>query len=223
MKKILITILATFALSGASYAGSVGIGISGSMAKVDATGSETTLADVVAGGTADKHSTSVNETSVIGSIFLDYQFDNGVILGVSHVPGSADVSGKTHQRAETAQGVSGTDATGSVTRKAAAEVENFNTVYVEYPIGSFFTKLGIAQLDVITKENVVTSSGTYGNKTLTGYTVGAGYNYPIGDYFTKTAVEYTDFEDLALHSSTGQKIDANLDVTEFKISIGKRF
>ena len=223
MKKLILTIITSFALTSVSYAGSFGIGVSGSLAQVSADGTETTDAGTVGGGSADKHSKSVDELGMIGSIFLDYEFDNGIVFGYSHVPGTAEVTGKKHSRSETAQGVSGTDASGSVTRTADAEVENFNTLYIEYPIGSIYAKLGFSQIDVNTLENSITDSGTYGNATLDGYTIGAGINNEMGGFFTKTSVEYTDFEDLALNSSTVNKIEADLDILEFKISVGKRF
>ena len=221
MKKLLITAIATLALTGVSYAGSFGIGISGSYAMVEATGTETTGAGDA--GTANTHRDAVEENSMIGSIFVDYEMDHGFVIGFSHVPGAANVSDKTHSRTETAEGVSGTDATGSVTRTADAEVENFNTLYVEVPVGSAFIKGGFAQIDVNTKENAITSSGTYGNATLDGYTVGLGMNGSLGSLFTKTSIEYTDFEDLSLSSTTNNKITADLDVLEFKIAVGKRF
>ena len=197
--------------------------VSGSLAQVSADGKEVTDAGTVGGGAANTNTKSVDALGMIGSIFLDYEFDNGIVLGYSHVPGTAEVSGKKHSRTETAQGVSGTDADGSVTRTADAEVENFNTLYIEYPIGSIYAKLGFSQIDVNTLENAVTDSGTYGNATLDGYTIGAGINGEMGGFFTKTSVEFTDFEDLALNSSTANKIEADLDVLEFKFAVGKRF
>ena len=224
MKNIITTILAFFALTGVSLAGSYGIGVTGSLAMVSAEGSETTTAGTVTGGAANTNSKSVDEDTVIGSIFVDYEADSGVVYGFSHVPGSAGVSDKTHSRTETAQGVSGTDASGSVTRTADAEVENFNTLYLEYPVAtSSYIKLGWSQIDVNTKENAITDSGVYGNDTLNGFTIGAGKNGSLGSYFTKAAIEYTDFEDLSLTSTTSNKITADLDVLEFKFGIGKRF
>ena len=41
MKKILITIFATFALAGVSHAGSFGVGVSGGIIQVDGSGTET--------------------------------------------------------------------------------------------------------------------------------------------------------------------------------------
>ena len=223
MKKILITILTSLTLTGVSYAGSFGIGASGSLAKISADGKEVTGAGTIAGGAANTNTKSVDELTMLGSIFLDFEFENGITFGISHIPGSADVSDKTHSRTDVSQGTTGTDTTGTVTRTAAAEVENFNTVYVEYPVGMFYAKLGFAQLDVITKEGAVTSGGTYGNKTLDGVALGVGANGSLGNFFTKTSVEYTDFEDLSLSSSTNNTISADLDVLEFKFSVGKRF
>ena len=40
MKKVILTIVASLALTGASYAGSYGVGVTGSLAKVNASGSE---------------------------------------------------------------------------------------------------------------------------------------------------------------------------------------
>ena len=221
MKKILLGLVMSIALIGTSYAGSFGVGVQGSLAHVQADGKETTSAGT--NGTANTNNASTDALAGIASIFADYEFDNGIILGLEYVPGAADVSDKTHSRTETAQGVSGTDASGSVTRTADAEIENFNTLYIEYPIDNMFVKLGYAQLDVNTKENAITSSGTYGNATLDGYSLGAGVNGSIGDYFTKTSVEYTDFEDLKLTSTTSNTIKADLDVLEFKFAVGKRF
>jgi len=221
MKKILLGLVMSIALIGTSYAGSFGVGVQGSLAHVQADGKETTSAGT--NGTANTNNASTDALAGIASIFADYEFDNGIILGLEYVPGAAEVSDKTHSRTETAQGVSGTDADGSVTRTADAEVENFTTVYVEYPVGSMFVKGGYSSIDVNTTENAVTDSGTYGNASLDGLTLGFGFNGSLGDYFTKTTFEYTDFEDLSLTSSTGNKIEANLDVTQLKFAIGKRF
>ena len=222
MKKLLISALAAFAISATAHAGQYGMGVSGSLAYVTADGTETTTAGTVGGGTADKHSKSVDAFSGVGSIFVEY-IEGPWTVGVDYVPFAADVSSATHERTETAEGTSGTDASGQITRKADAEVEDFTTVYVDYAVGDYFVKVGFSQIDVITKENAITSSGTYGNATLDGYTLGAGFKHTSGDVYYKTSVEYTDFEDLSLTSSTSNKITADLDVTQFKVAVGMAF
>ena len=97
MKKILITILATFALAGVSHAGSFGVGVSGGIIQVEGSGTETTTAGTVAGGAKNTNSKDVDAASIIGSVFAEYEFDNGWALGYEHVPGSADVSDQ-HKR-----------------------------------------------------------------------------------------------------------------------------
>jgi len=223
MKKLYLTILATLFMSAYAYAGSYNLGVSGSLIDVNADGTETTTAGDVAGGAANTNSTSVDNQAIIASIFAEYEMDGGIVFGFEHVPGSADVSKNVKSRTETAQGVSGTDADGVVSRKAQAEVENLNTLYVEYPIGSYYVRAGFTQVDVNTTETVPTSSGTYGNATLDGLNLGVGFKGSLGDYFTKLSVEYTDFEDLSLTSTTSNKITADLDTTQLKFAIGKSF
>ena len=223
MKKLYITILATLFMSAYAYAGSYNLGVSGSLIDVNADGTETTTAGDVGGGAANTNSTSVDNQAIIASIFAEYEMDDGIVFGFEHVPGSADVSKNVRSRTETAQGVSGTDADGVVTRKAQAEVENLNTLYVEYPIGGYYVRAGFTQVDVNTTETVPTSSGTYGNTTLDGLNLGVGFKGSLGDYFTKLSVEYTDFEDLSLTSTTSNKISADLDTTQLKFAIGKAF
>jgi len=232
MKKIIITIIASLALTGVSYAGSFGIGVSGSLALVSADGKEVTDAGTVAGGAANTNTKSVDELGMIGSIFLDYEFDglNGLVIGFSHVPGSAGVTGSKHSRNETAQGVEGTDAAGAVTRTADAEVENFNTLYVEYPIGPIYAKLGFSQIDVNTLEVKSSNGGSYGNAGVQGTNFGVGFKGDLTDNLAyKFFYEKTDFDSLSL-TSTGNsvtsetnKVTADLDVESVKFAIGYKF
>ena len=146
MKKLLISVLTAFAISATAYAGQVGMGVSGSLAYVTADGTETTTAGTVGGGSADKHSKSVDAFSGVGSVFVEY-IEGPWTVGVDYVPMSADVSSATHERTETAQGVSGTDASGQITRKADAEVKNYNQLYMEVPYKGTYFKVGFAFLN----------------------------------------------------------------------------
>jgi hypothetical protein len=197
MRKILATAIAFLFLGTmTAYAGSFGVGISGSYALIDASGKET---EGAAGSEteASRNTKDVDNFAAIGSIFAEYITDAGFTLGFEHVPGSADVSDK-HLRAETAQGISGTDASGAVERTAKAQISDFNTLYTEAPMGRTFVKLGFSQVDVETLENAVTDSGTYGNKTIDGMTYGFGFKGELGPFMTKTSVERTDFDNLCL-------------------------
>jgi len=224
MKKILkhlaITCSALLMFGGTSFATSYGIGVTGTIAMIDASGSET---EGTAADTSDKAS-SVDNTAFYGSIFLESTFDNGITVGFSHNPFAADVSDKTHERTETSVAGDGEGVTGSNTRKADAEVKNYNQIYMEVPYKGSYFKVGVAQIDVNTKENALTNGGTYGNATLDGFAIGIGAKGDFGnDSYAKISLEYVDFEDLSLSSSTNNSINADLDITELNFSIGKTF
>ena len=223
MKKILVTIAAFALYSSSVFADSFGFGVSGSLALIEADGKETENA---AGSEteASKFTKDVENDAFIGSIFAEYISDYGVTVGIEHTPGSADVSDKTHKRSDTSIATSGEGVTGTNTRTADAEVEKFRTFYLEYPLsGATFVKLGYSQIDVNTKENNLTNGGKYKDATIDGVTFGLGLDGEIGGYFTRTSVEHTDFDEYASSSGTGNKITADLDVTEIKFSIGKTF
>jgi hypothetical protein len=152
---------------------------------------------------------------------------------VSHVPMTADVSDSAKTRNDTETSVTG-DATANTTArtfKANAELENFNSVYVELPIsGGFFVRAGMAQIDVNTTEVASSNGGSFGNTTLDGKSLGAGLK---GDFENgmgyKLFYEKTDFDTLKL-TSTGNSvagetntIQADLDVTELKFALSYKF
>ena len=220
MKKILITILATFALAGVSHAGSFGVGVSGGVVEVDGTGTETTTVGTVTGGAVNTNSHSETATSVIGSLFAEYEADNGFTVGFEHVPGSADVSAK-HSRRDDSEDAAGSGTSGSTTRTAQADVDNFNTLYAEVPMGPVYVRLGLASVDVSTNESG--SHGTYGNISVDGTQYGFGIKGSLGSFMTKTSFEHTDFDDFSLTSTTGNKIAADLDVTQIKFALIKQF
>ena len=224
MKKILkhlaLICSASLMFGSTAFATSYGIGVTGTLAIIDASGSETegTEAD-----TSDK-SASVDNRAAYGSLFIESTLSNGITFGFSHNPFAADVSDSVHERTETSEAGSGEGTTGSNTRKADAEVKNYNQVYMEIPYQSAYLKVGFAQIDVNTKENALTNGGTYGNATLDGYAIGLGLRGDFGnDNFAKLSLEYVDFEDLSLSSSSNNSITADLDVSEINFSIGKRF
>ena len=172
MKKQILTIIFSmmFALaSSIANAGSFNVGVTGAIADVAASGTETTGAG--ASGAANTNSTSVdNENVPIGSIFAEYQSDfYGLTLGVEHIPGAADVSNSVRTRSEVEASVTGDTTTNTASRdfKAQAEVENFNMIYVEMPIyNQLFVGAGLTEMDVNTTEVVSSNGGSYGNTTL---------------------------------------------------------
>ena len=65
---------------------------------------------------------------------------------------------------------------------------------------------------------------TEGTATLDGYNLGLGIKGETSNGLrVKMNLQYTDFEDLSLSSSTNNSISADLDVTALNFSVGKAF
>jgi len=229
MKKI-VTILATLMLTTMSInfakAEGFAIGVIGAAAKVEGQGTETE-------GTAADTSTrtkSVSNDVFTGSVFGEYSLanvsyaDSGFTFGVRYTPGTADVSDKTFSRTDVTA-----DANETVqddgTRNAQAEVENYINYYIDIPLyKSVYVKAGWSQMDVNTKESSdITTTGSYGNATIEGINYGIGIKGESGNVIWKLAYEATNFEDLNLTSTTSNKINADLDISEVNLSVGYKF
>ena len=221
MKKQILTIIASLLLYTSANAIEIGIGVSGSMALVSAKGTETESANTGAEGSV--RDASVDATTGVGSIFAEVILDNGITFGAEIVPMSADVSYATHSRTETSVAASGEGTTGSVTRTADAEVENFTTLYTEVPLGGIYIKAGLSQIDINTLENKLTNGGSYKNDTVDGITYGLGIKGEWAGFYTKLAMERTNFDEYVSASGTTNTITADLDVDQIKFSIGKAF
>ena len=110
------------------------IGVTGTIALIDASGSETEGTET----DTSNRSASVDNQAEYGSIYLETVRDNGITLGIEMVPFSADVSDKVHSRTDTSQAGSGEGRSGTTVNTAAAEIENYRTVYVELPGDTVF-------------------------------------------------------------------------------------
>ena len=231
MKKIIVTVLASILLSTSVFAGSVQIGTKISTAFIEASGTETTTAGTVAGGAANTNTTAADNMAAIGSIYGEYslsssvwgQEGNEITLGANYTFGSADVSDVNSKRTDTAEDAAGSGSTGTVTYAANATLENYVNYYVEMPIqGAIFVKLGMSQIDVITKEDS-DHEGSYGDTQLDGMNYGVGLKGLYGPLQVKLAYEVTDWDGLNLTSTTSNKITADLDVDELALSVAYRF
>ena len=238
LKNILIGLVATISLTSVAYAGSFGLGVTGSYTNINSSGTETTPAITgEAPAAAESNSTTVDNDVFIGSIYAEYSFDdaswgaagNGITFGASYTPGAADVSDKVRSRTDTITKDAEKEAAGSSTYKAQAEVENYQNFYIELPLWkSIYVKAGMSQIDVNTKESNTTNDtkvqGTYGNKTLDGTNLGIGLKgVTSSNIVWKLAYEETDFDTLNLTSTTSNTIKADLDTSEVALSIGYRF
>jgi len=169
-----------------------------------------------------KASKTVDDNTIIPSIFFELAADNGFGLGIEHVPGSADIG--TGSRSDDDEETTGDN-------KASAEIDGLTSLYAIKTFDSgLFLKAGMTQTDVITKETLNTGS-TYGNKSVDGKLIGIGiHKVRDNGVFLRASAEYTAYDSITLTSGvadavtgTTNNVDADVDTMALKISIGKAF
>jgi len=223
MKKILIVSLMSLFLSGAANAGSFGVGVSGSLAGVSASGKEADKA-----GTADTsmRTATAGSNVVIPSVFAEYSFDNGFTLGYDYTIGSADVNSSRLTRTDDSA-----EANQDGDRSAQATIENVMSVYAEVPLhAGLYVKGGIVQMDVNSEEKfsgTAAGAGTYGNEKVDGMIYGFGYKNSFGtNGYYKVEGSVTEMDGMTFKSSTtdkGNQITADLDVVKATFAVGYAF
>ena len=229
MKKwnILMGALLSVFLITSAQAGSFGLGVAGSVASVSADGTETD--GNTATGTETENSitsaTAGNEV-MFGSVYAEYAFGDGenLVLGIEHIPYSADINSKTLSRTDASQGSYTAEDTGTL--KANAEISKHTTYYVELGQGAtgMYGKIGFAQVDIDVKQNNAAGYGTYPDKTLDAVTYALGYKTGFGESgVMKIEGFMTDYDSYSATSTTSNTVKADLDVVGAKLMIGVKF
>lgn len=205
LKTFLISLIFVAFASAKSFA-EVKFGISAALTDIDATGTETQEGD------SEKTNGSADNLVIIPSIFAEYDL-GGITVGLDYIPLEADISKNTRSRQEP----DGSSDVGSEadtgTNKAQAELENHLTLYTEIPVAGVIAKAGYVMVDVNTLESLDTGS-TYGNDSVEGYLIGVGFE--SGNY--KVFLEYVDYDTVSVSSSTGNKIEADIDTTNIRVA-----
>ena len=210
-------LLTLFGSSHALAEYGVTVGLTGSMAMIEASGQETEGGEVSRG--------EVSNNTGVGSIFVEYNdiLGSGFSLGVDYIPGSADVSSSLSQRTD--KNTEGD----SATNKAQAEVDGHTTYYATYGTDSgAYLKVGYVQADLNTLETLGTGS-KYANETLSGWEVGAGVEFDVyASTVGRFELTHIDYGDIEIRSSvaragvaTNNLIEADLDVTRLSASLGE--
>ena len=148
MKK-LITAIFAFTLVCFSANAEVRVGITAAFSDFESTGTETLKSS------SNKTSTSVEESVLVPSIFVEARNDQGVGVGIDYVPAAAEIGDKSKTKVDTdtddASDTSGTN-------RARAEVTGHYTIYATIPVKAAFLKLGYVSADVETKELLATGT-----------------------------------------------------------------
>ena len=208
MKNYLKTLLGATTISAftMSSAYSAGIGVSLMAGKVETDGTETER--TVSGVTSETTNASKSENYYGASIF--FEGDLGPLtLGLDVVPFKIKL-GDGKRTDTTSDANETTQEDGEV--RAEANLDFLTTVYAHYPIGDWYAGLGYHMTEVSTDEALHTSS--YGDQNLNGIQYAIGKNSGSLRY----ELSYSDFDDISLTSSNGDKITADADNLMFKLS-----
>ena len=99
-----------------------------------------------------------------------------------------------------------------------------NNFYVEKEVMSgIYLKGGVISVNVTSNESIGTGS-SYGDDTIFGTTVAAGYKYDMDQMFIKAEVAYSDYETIKLSATnTTNTAEGDIDAIIGKIAIGYKF
>ena len=218
MKKLLLTIVLSALYISSASAVSVNVGVSGQAGIFAASAKEST-------GTTTKGNGSEHGSAGWGSLFLEGQFGDRIIVGIDYVPTALETD--TTETAKSDKGVAATSPT-IVTNKIQVDFEDLTTVYVGAMLtDSLYVKAGAMKVDVITNETLGTGAA-YGNTELDGTMFGMGYHVANDNgAFFRFEGNYLIFDGASLNA-TGTAADntielKNLDGVSAKISVGKAF
>ena len=212
MKKLISAISSLFFVTIVSAKAEYGVGVTGAIHMLDASGTET------ARHSSEKNNGDHDETVFIPELFVEKFNDNGTVIGLSYIP-VRDMDSKSRSDSNS-DGDTGT-------YKAAAELNDVIQIYTDIPVAEVYgyqthVKLGFQRVTLETLESL-NSGSSYPNKDLFGFTLGYGVKGDLtGNMYYKGEVTYTNFEQYEA-TSNGNKIEADLDDYAAKFSIGYKF
>ena len=216
MRKLITIISSLLFVTIVSAKAEIGIGVSGSIHMLDASGTETTRQSL------QQNKGSHDEVVAVPEIFVEAVDDNGFAVGVSYIP-TRDLDGQSRTDTET---VTGRD---SGTYTAKAELDNVIKLYTDIPTGGGFyggdvyLHLGLQHVTLKTLESL-NSGATYPDKDLLGGTAGLGVkgDLPYANMYYKDEVTYTQFESYEADGA-GNTVNADIEDYAARFSVGYKF
>mgnify|MGYP005992209611 CR=1 FL=1 len=218
MKKTITILLSLFFISTQAAKAEFGMGITGAVHFLDASGTETTRTS------GQKNTGSHSEEAVVPELFIESITDNGGAFGIAYIP----------TRSMGSKSRSDTNSDGDTgTYKAEAELDNVIQIYGDIPtsfdVAGFpiYAKVGIQHATIATLESL-NSGSTYPDEDVLGYTVGLGTKGDLAfgnNLYYKAEATYTDFEDFTQSSDSNpaNTVTAELEDVAVKLSIGYKF
>ena len=215
MKKILVIFLSFIFVTFQAAKAEIGIGLSGALHMLDASGTETTRQS------GERNKGSHSEDVGVAEAFIEFIDDSGYAIGLSYIP-TRDVGDKSRSDSNS-EGDTGT-------YRANAELDDLVQLYADLPMTQaygldVYGKIGVQHATVVTMESL-NSGETYPNKDVYGFTLGLGVkgDVPYGNnLYYKSELTYTDFGQYHAKGSAGNTVSADLVDITARLSIGYKF
>ena len=157
----------------------------------------------------------------IGSVFIEYEINETVALGIDYVPHSLDSESTENVQSDMTTSNSSSNKTNTV----QVDFEDLTTLYVNINLtDSMYVRAGLVKVDVITNESLGTGA-TYGNTDLDGQVIGFGTNVDMDNgIFVRAEANYMTFDSSEGLTSGDNTITlTNLDGVTASLKIGKSF
>ena len=213
MRKQLITILASvFILPITAFANELAVGITGNFSSVDTDGTETlrTTAVQTTGG--------ATEEILIPEVFVEIVGDRGAV-GIAYIP--VQEMGSKSRKDTNSEADTGT-------YTAKAELDSHVMFYGDLNLANLaghdvFAKLGYSIATISTLESL-NSGSTYADQDVHGVTVGLGAKADIAsNLYYKVEGTYTNYDGYSDTATSGNKVEADTEVTSLKVSVAYKF
>ena len=219
MKKIILSVLATIALTGAAFAQNYSMGLTATALYYDASGTETTKSS------NQKNNKSDSGVAPLPSFFIETSLDTGATVGLDIIPFGAKVADGSM--------TSDDDAETSGTNSVDVNFKNHVTLYVEAPVDTqldgSYVKFGISHVTIETDESMSTGS-TYGDESVQGLTLGFGVKGDLDSgAFYKVEGAVSHYQGATFNGSNDSDSVKNvIELDDFqtaglRLSVGKEF
>ena len=216
MRKNIAIFLSFVFISVTSVKAETMVGITGALHMFDVSGTETTRTS------GQKNTGSHSDDALVPEFFIEKESD-GFAIGLSYIP-TKNVGSKSRVDSNS-EGSSGT-------YKADADLTDVFQIYVDYTVSQYagadiYVKGGLQFATIETLESL-NSGSTYPDEDVHGFTIGLGAKgaLPYGNnLFYKADITYTEFTDYENgdEAATGNKVEAELEDTAVKFSVGYKF
>jgi len=226
MKKIMIAILMIFGFNSIASADlGINVGISGSMAAIQATGTDEVTQNSGLVTTSKEDATAV---AGWGSVFIEKTLPgplSRLAIGIDWVGDT--LSTETAENDQLDLEAQTADEFPDLVNKVNTvqiDFKDLTTLYLTASITeNLYIKGGVSEVDVITNESLATGS-SYGNTSLEGTVIGIGFNKTMDNgFFVRAESTYMTWDTARLTSGHNTVSLGDLAGVKGAISIGKSF